>query len=147
MQQPPALARPLAIGVAIVLAVTGAVQWLCGVTLLWMVAVAFAGDIDTYGLDGVIFHALNRFHFRMLDGLVWPVYLVPLAALVFALAMLRRQRWARLGYTAVGVAALVLSAVWLQDTPILWLPVAAYIGLAVGLVWSAASNRWFSYGR
>ena len=54
--------------------VTASLQWICGLSFAWLVATAGAANLALEGSEGSLFHLLNRFHYRMIDGLAWPLY-------------------------------------------------------------------------
>jgi hypothetical protein len=137
--------RPGSVTLAAAMAVTASLQWLCVVSFLWLVVAASSDSLGTVGPDGAVLHMLNRFDYRMVDGLAWPLYLLPVAAALFGFALLGRGRWSRVGFSVAGLAALVWSAWWMSSTILLWVPPAAYIALACALVWTPAANRWFGW--
>ncbi|MCW2804616.1 MAG: hypothetical protein QOF52_2688 [Propionibacteriaceae bacterium] len=141
--QPPQ--RPGTVGLAATLAVTASLQWICVLAFAWLVALAATEELSTSGVDGVIFHMMNRFGYRMIEGLAWPLFGLPLAATVFGLALLGRRPWSRIGFTVAGAAALTWSAWWLQGSLLFWIPVASYILIACVLVWTPTANRWFGW--
>jgi hypothetical protein len=120
-------------------------QWICLLAFAWLVALAATEELSTSGVDGVIFHMMNRFGYRMIEGLAWPLFGLPLAATVFGLALLGRRPWSRIGFTVAGAAALTWSAWWLQGSLLFWIPVASYILIACVLVWTPTANRWFGW--
>lgn len=139
--------RPAVIGLAATLGATASLQWICALSFVWLVATTGANQLGTSGVDGGLFHILNRFNYRMLDGLAWPLYLFPLASLVLSFLLLARRPWARLAYTITGAAALVWSAWWLRNDFVWWLVPAGYIAVAVVVLWTADASRWYRWGR
>jgi hypothetical protein len=127
------------------LAVTASLQWICVLAFAWLVALAATEELSTSGVDGVIFHMMNRFGYRMIEGLAWPLFGLPLASTVFGLALLGRRPWSRIAFTVAGVAAVTWSAWWLQGALLFWIPVASYILIACVLVWTPTANRWFGW--
>lgn len=141
--QPPQ--RPALVTMAATLAVTGSLQFLTGLTLLWLIAVAGNQELGTTGADGVMFHILNRFNDRMLTGLAFPLYLFPLGALALGLLLPTRRPWTRLAFSLLGLAAVAWLA-WLFRYDLEWLILpGAYIAFCVGLVWTSAASRWYSW--
>ena len=137
--------RPAVVGLAATLAATASLQWVCALSFCWLVATAGAAQLGTSGLDGGVYHLLNRFNYRMLDGLAWPLYLFPVASFVLSFLLLARRAWARLAYTATGAAALLWSAWWLRDDFVWWFIPAGYIALAVLVLWTADATRWYRW--
>lgn len=130
---------------ATTLAVTGSLQFLAALTLLWLIAVAGNDELGTSGADGVMFHLLNRFDDRMVDGLAWPLYGFPLAALVLGFLLPTRSPWTRIALSALGLVAVAWLA-WLFRSNVTWLVVpAVYIGFTSGITWTAAASRWYSW--
>jgi len=84
--------RPVFVGMAATMAVTASLQWICALAFLWLVATAGARQLGTSGVDGAIFHLLNRFDDRLLDGLAWPLFGFPLASGVAGLGVSVRCR-------------------------------------------------------
>ena len=107
--------RPAVIALACSLAVVASLLWICGLSLLWVTAVIGTGTFAQIGDNGAVFHILNRFNYRMLDGLAIPLYLFPLASFTTGFLILSRRRWTRTLHTAVGLVALAWAAWWVQD--------------------------------
>ena len=137
--------RPAAITLAATLAVTAALQWVAGLTLLWLVAVAGGRQLGTTGADGVMFHILNRFDARMATGLAWPLYGFPLASLLLGFLLATRASWVRIAMSILGAAAMVWLAWLLRDDLTWWLVPGAYIAVTVALLWTSAANRWYAW--
>lgn len=140
---PPPVLRPAVIGMSATLAVTASLQWICGLSVVWLLAAVGSQSLGTSGLDGMLFHELQRFHYRMIDGLAWPLYLFPLASFVTGLLVLIRRPWARIVHSVVGAGALGWSAWWLRDALVWWIAPAVYVGLACLLLWLPAVGRWY----
>lgn len=145
-QQPPPQ-RPASVGIAATLAVTASLQWICALSFAWLVATAGAQSLQSSGSDGNLFHILNRFHYRMIEGLAWPLYLVPAASLVLGFWILSRKPWTRIAFSSVGVLALAWLAWLLRDHLIWWIVPAAYIATGSALVWTRAASAWYGWGR
>ena len=137
--------RPVGIGLAATLAVTASLQWICGLTLLWLAAAAGADTLSRSGTQGAVFHLLHRFDIRMSDGLAVPLYLLPLASLLTGLLILSQRPWTRIAHTGVGLVALGWSAWWLQDHLEWWAVGALYIVIGCLVLWTPSASRW--YGR
>lgn len=143
---PPAMAmldRPAAVTMAATLAITASVQWVGALSFAWLVAVSARESLATQGPDGALLHFLERFHFRMIDGLAWPLYLFPVVAFVTALMLLSRSRVGRIAFTVTGVAALGWSAWWLRESLQWWAIPAAYLAFVTALAWTPGARRWF----
>ncbi len=139
--------RPAVVGLAATLAATASLQWVCVLSVCWLVATAGAAQLGTTGVDGGLYHLLNRFNYRMLDGLAWPLYLFPVASFVLSFLVLARREWARIAFTVTGAAALVWSAWWLRTDLEWWLIPASYIALAVLVLWTPEATRWYRWNR
>lgn len=141
--QPPE--RPAVVAMAATLAVTASLQFLAALTLLWLIAVAGDDELGTTGADGVMYHMLNRFDDRMVDGLAWPLYGFPLAALVLGFLLPTRRPWTRIAFSALGLVAVAWLA-WLFRSDLVWLVVpGVYIAFSSGIVWMAAASRWYRW--
>ncbi len=143
--RPPVVERPAGIALGATLAVTAGLQWCCGLALVWLTTVAGVAEFDRAGEQGALFHMLNRFNYRMLDGLAWPLFGFPLVSVVTGFLVLRARPWTRLVHSALGLVALAWSGWWLRDHLVWWAVVALYIALAVGVLWTPTASRW--YGR
>lgn len=139
-QVPP---RPGVVTAASSLAVTGSLQWLCGLSLAWVAATAGVEWLGSAGQTGAAYHALNRFHYRLVEGLAVPLYLVPVAALVFGLLLPSRLPWVRLAHTVVGAVALAGSAWMLRAHLLWWILLALYLGVATSIVWTRSATAWY----
>lgn len=136
--------RPAVIGMAATLAVTASLQWICCLSFAWLMAAVGAEGLGTDGIDGALYHTLQRFHYGMIDGLAWPLYLFPTASFVTGFIVLVRRPWARIVHTAVGVAALGWSAWWLYAASLLWwIAPAVYIAVGCLILWLPSVNRWY----
>lgn len=138
--------RPAVVAIAATLAVTAALQFVCGLGLAWVTATVGADQLSTTGSEGGLFHVLQRFNYRMLDGLAWPLFGLPGASIVTGLLLLRRRPWTRLLHTGLGVLALGWSAFWLRDNLLWWLSPALYVVVACLLLWTPAANSWYGAG-
>ncbi len=136
--------RPAVIALGATLAVTASLQWICALGLAWVTATVGAGELSSSGSNGGLFHILERFNYRLLDGLAWPLFLFPLGSLVTGFLVLRQEPWTRIAHTVLGLAALGWSAWWLRDNLAWWASAALYIGTAVAVVWTPAATRWYS---
>jgi len=139
--------RPAVVATASTLAVTASLQWLCGLGFVWLVVVAATANLRTSGLDGAVYHLFNGIHERLLDGLAWPLFGLPLISFVTGFLVLLQRPWARLLHTLVGAAALAWSAWWLRADLTWWLIPAAYITVACLVLWTPAATRWYRAGR
>ena len=131
------------VGLAATLASTASLQWVCALSLCWLVATAGVAQLGTTGVDGGVYHTLNRISYRLREGLAWPLYLFPLASFVLSFLLLTGRAWARLAFSVTGAAALLWSGWWLRNDLIWWLIPAFYIAVATLVLWTADANRWF----
>jgi hypothetical protein len=139
--------RPAVITMAATLAVTGSLQWICGLSFVWLAAIAGADSLGRTGTEGAVFHLLHRFDVRMTDGLAAPLYLFPLAAFFSGFLILWQRPWTRIVHTVIGVAALGWSAWWLQNHLLWWSIVALYILVGCLLLWTPSASRWYQRER
>lgn len=137
--------RPATITLACTLAVLASLQWICGLSLLWVTAAVGTDTFDEAGDNGAVFHILSRFEYRMVDGLAVPLYLFPLASLVTGFLILNRRSWARLAHTLVGAAALGWAAWWLRDDLLWWFSGAWYVVVACLVLWTPAATAWYRW--
>lgn len=136
--------RPAVIAMAATMAVTASLQWICCLTFAWLMAAVGAQSLGTDGLDGGVYHALQRFSYGLIDGLAWPLYLFPTASFITGFLILVRRPWARIVHTLVGAAALGWSAWWLYPVSLLWwIAPAIYIGIACLILWLPGVGRWY----
>jgi hypothetical protein len=136
--------RPVVVGLAVTLAVTGSLLWLCGLSLFGLVALAGTQSMSRAGEDGVVFHTLDEFVLRMGDGLWVPLYGFPVASLVTAFLLLSRRPWSRVAHSAVGVASLGWAGWWLRDSLLTWVVAVVYVGSSVAVLWTPAAGRWLA---
>lgn len=137
--------RPAVIALACTLAVLGSLQWICALSLLWVSATVGTGAFAQLGDTGAVFHILNRFSYRMLDGLAVPLYLFPLASIVTGFLVLSRRPWTRLVHSGVGLAALGWAAWWLQDNLLWWFSAAWYVVVACLVLWTPGATAWYRW--
>jgi hypothetical protein len=137
--------RPAVIALGSSLAVVASLQWICGLSLFWVVATVGTGAFAQIGDNGAVFHILNRFNYRMLDGLALPLYLFPLASFVTGFLVLSRRRWARTVHTALGLVALAWAAWWLRDDLLWWFSAAWYVVVACLVLWTPAATAWYRW--
>ena len=137
--------RPAVIALGSSLAVVASLQWICGLSLFWVAATVGTGAFAQIGDNGAVFHILNRFNSRMLDGLALPLYLFPLASFVTGFLVLSRRRWARAVHTALGLAALAWAAWWLQDSLLWWFSAAWYVVVACLVLWTPGATDWYRW--
>jgi hypothetical protein len=133
------------IALACSLAVVASLLWVCGLSLLWVTAVVGTGTFAQVGDTGAVFHILNRFNYRMLDGLAIPLYLFPLASFTTGFLILSRRRWTRTLHTTVGLAALAWAAWWLQDNLLWWFSAAWYVVVASLVLWTPGATAWYRW--
>ncbi len=140
---PPTRQRPAVIAMAATMTVTASLQWLCALSLAWLVATAGASGLSTTDAEGAVYHMLRRFHLRMIEGLALPLYGFPTLAFFLGFVVLAPRTWARLALTLTGVAALAWSAWWLHDDILWWLPIATYIGIVCLILWTPGASQWY----
>ena len=136
--------RPTLVGLAVTLAVTASMLWVCGLSLFVVVALAGTDAMSAADDTGVVFHTLDSFVLRMGDGLWVPLYGFPVASVVSGFLLLSRRPWARVAHTVVGVATLGWAGFWLRDSPLAWVAVAVYVGLSVAVLWAPSVGRWYA---
>lgn len=137
--------RPAVVALGCTLAVVASLQWICGLSLLWVAAAVGSNTFDAAGDNGAVFHILSRFEYRMIDGLAVPLYLFPLASLVTGFLVLSRRPWARLAHTVVGLAALAWAAWWLQDNLLWWFSAAWYVVVGCLVLWTPGATAWYRW--
>ena len=135
--------RPAVIAMAATMTVTASLQWLCALSLAWLVATAGAAGLSTTDAEGALYHILRRFHLRMIEGLALPLYGFPTLAFFLGFVVLAPRVWARLALTLTGVAALVWSAWWLRNDILWWLPIATYVGIVCLILWTPGATQWY----
>ncbi|HEY0237707.1 MAG TPA: hypothetical protein VGC37_03605 [Friedmanniella sp.] len=136
--------RPAVVGLAVSLAVTASLLWVCGLSLFAVAAMAGTRAMTAAGDDGVVFHTFDEFVLRMGDGLWVPLYGFPVASVVTGFLLLVRRPWARLVHSAVGAAALAWAGWWLRDALLAWVVVVVYVGTAVVVLWAPSMGRWYA---
>jgi len=135
--------RPAVIAMAATMTVTASLQWLCALSLAWLVATAGAAGLSTADTEGAFYHILRRFHLRMIEGLALPLYGFPTLAFFLGFVVLAPRVWARVALTLTGVAALAWSAWWLRNDILWWLPIATYIGIVCLILWTPGATQWY----
>ena len=136
--------RPSLVTLAVTLAVTASLLWVCGLSLFGVVALAGTDALSSAGDDGVVFHTLDQFVLRMGDGLWVPLYGLPLVSIVTGFLLLSGRPWARVAHTAVGLATLGWAGWWLRDSLLAWFAVAVYVGMSVAVLWVPSVGRWYA---
>ena len=136
--------RPAVIALAVTLAVTGSLLWVCGLSLLLLVAVAGTEAMSPIGEDGYVFHTLDEIVLRMGDGLWLPLYGFPVASIVTGFMLLARRPWTRVLHTGVGLTSLGWAGWWLRDSLLAWVVVVVYVGTSVVVLWAPAVGRWYA---
>ena len=137
--------RPAMITLSLVLIVTGSLVWMAALGFVW-IFVYIARDSFSYsGVEGAIYHLLEGFHLRMLQGLAFVLFGAPTAAVVLSFFLLRRARWPRIAISAVGAAGLAVCGVMLAGDLNWMIPGAAYIAFACVILWTPAVTRWCTW--
>lgn len=139
--------RPAVIALASTMAVTASLQWICGLSLLWVTAAVGSSTFDQLSDNGAVFHILRRFEDRMLDGLALPLYLFPLASLVTGFLVLSQRPWTRLVHTVAGLVALGWAGWWLQDNLLWWFSAAWYVVVSCLVLWTPGATAWYHWRR
>lgn len=141
---PGTVQRPALVALAVTLAVTASLMWVCGLSLFGVVALAGTDAMSAVGDDGVVFHTLDQFVLRMGDGLWVPLYGFPVASIATGFLLLTGRPWARVAHSAVGVASLGWAGWWLRDSLLAWVAVAVYVGVSVAVLWAPSVGRWYA---
>lgn len=128
---------------AATMTVTASLQWLCALSMAWLVATAGASGLSTANAEAPLYHLLRRFHLRMIEGLALPLYAFPTLAFFLGFVILAPRLWARWALTLTGVATLAWSAWWLRGDILWWLPIAAYIGIVCLILWTPGATQWY----
>jgi hypothetical protein len=140
---PPRRQRPAVIAMAATMTVTASLQWICLLSLAWLVATAGAASLANTDVEGAIYHMLRRFHLRMIEGLALPLYGFPAVAFLLGLVILAPRAWTRIALTLTGVAGLAWSGWWLRADILWWLPIATYIGIVCLILWTPGATQWY----
>lgn len=135
--------RPAVIAMAATMTVTASLQWLCALSLAWLVATAGASGLSSTNAEAPLFHILRRFHLRMIEGLALPLYAFPTLAFFLGFVILAPRLWTRLALTLTGAAALAWSAWWLRGDILWWLPIATYIAVVCLVLWTPGATQWY----
>lgn len=136
--------RPALVGLAVTLAVTASLLWVCALSLFSVVALVGSQEMAAADDTGVVFHTLDQFVLRMGDGLWVPLYGFPVASVVTGFLLLSRRAWARVLHSVVGLASLAWVGWWLRDSLLAWIAVAVYVGTAVAVLWAPSVGRWYA---
>jgi hypothetical protein len=136
--------RPALVTLALTLAVTASLLWVCAVSLFGVVALAGTQALSSAGDEGVVFHTLDQFVLRMGDGLWVPLYGFPVASVVTGFLLLSGRPWSRAAHSLVGVASLAWAGWWLRDSLLAWVVVALYVGVSVAVLWAPSVGRWYA---
>lgn len=128
---------------AITLAVTGSMVWTTALAMAWLFSRALQQSLNYNSDAGPIYYMVERFHLRMVSGgLAWPLFGFPLAAVVLAFFLLRRRRWPRIVFTALGAVSLLVTTVMMRgDVSVMW-PAIVYIAVCCLLLWIPSVTRW-----
>jgi hypothetical protein len=136
--------RPALVGLAVTLAVTASLLWVCGLSVFSVVALASTQAMEAADDTGVVFHTLDQFVLRMGDGLWVPLFGFPLASVVTGFLLLSRRPWARVVHSVVGLASLAWAGWWLRGSLLAWAAVAVYVGVSVAVLWAPSVGRWYA---
>lgn len=136
--------RPAVIAMSAAMTVTAAALWVCALASAWLLAAVGQSRLQAdQDFDGQVLILLNRFSARLLDGLAIPLFGLPAIAFVAAFLLLSGRRWSQLFYTVLGLASIAWLLWWLQLSLTFAVAPAAYIAIAVAMLWSPAALRWY----
>lgn len=144
-QAPAAPQRPAQVTVAISLGVTGSMVWMTGLAIVWLFAESLRQSLD-YRTEGAIYYMVERFHLKLVEGLVWPLFGFPLAAVVSGFLLLLRRPWPRIVFSALGAVSLLVTVLMMRGNLQLMWPGIVYICFTCLLLWSPGVSRWCSWG-
>lgn len=134
--------RPAMITLSLVLIVTGSLLWMAALGFVWIFVYVARDSFGYTGVEGAIYHMLERFHLRMKEGLAAVLFGGPGLAVVLSFFLLTRRAWPRIAITALGVISVVACGLLLTDALVWLLPGAAYIAFACIILWTPAVSRW-----
>jgi hypothetical protein len=138
--------RPAQVTVAITLGVTGSMVWVTGLALAWLFSQTLQRSLNYNGAAGPFYYMLERFQLRLVDGLAWPLFGFPIAAVVMAFFLLVRRRWPRIVYSVLGAASLLITTLMLHgDVTLVW-PAIGYIAFTCVVLWSPSVTGWIAAG-
>ncbi len=138
--------RPAGITMACTMAVMASLQFICVLGFAWLVA--YVGREQFNPADpgeGPIYHLLNRFQLRLMEGLAWPLFVIPGLTLIVSFLVLIRRGWGRAIFTLLGIASLSWSAWWLRFDLRWWIAPAVYIAFCCVIVWTPSASRWYAW--
>lgn len=137
--------RPVQVTVSITLAVTGSMVWMSGLAMVWLFVVLLRRNLD-YDQPGEspLYYMVERFHLKLLEGLAWPLFGFPLAAVVLAFFLLLRRSWPRIAFSAWGGVSLLVTVVMLRANLTLLLPGIVYIAFTCLILWTPSVSRWYA---
>jgi len=144
MPQPvrPVDQRPAMITVSLVLIITGSLLWMTALGFVWIFAYIARDSFGYSGAEGAIYHMLERFHLRMIEGLAGVLFGAPAAAVVMSFFLLKRAPWPRMVISALGVISIVMAGVLMSDDLVWILPGGAYIAFACLILWTPSVSQW-----
>ncbi|QDP98445.1 hypothetical protein FOE78_23340 [Microlunatus elymi] len=134
--------RPAMITLSLVMIITGSLLWMAALGFTWIFAYVARGSFAYGGAEGAIYHMLESFHLRMINGLAAVLFGAPAVAVVMSFFLLKRAPWPRIVISAVGVVSIVLAGALLSNELIWILPGAAYIAFACLILWTPAVSQW-----
>ncbi len=140
---PPApMPRPPMVTLSVVVIITGSLLWMTALGFVWIFVYVARDSFGYAGAEGAIYHMLERFHLRMIEGLAAVLFGAPGIAVVLSFFLLLRRSWPRIAISVLGVLTVAVVAVLLSDSLMWVLPGAAYIAFACLILWTPAVSRW-----
>lgn len=132
---------------SLVLIVTGSLLWMAALGFVWIFVYVARDSFGYSGVEGAIYHMLERFHLRMLEGLAVVLFGAPGLAVILSFFLLRPTAWPRIAVSALGVISVVVCGLMLPGDLNWLIPGAAYIAFACVILWTPAVSRWVRAGR
>lgn len=132
------------VGMSTMMAVTAAMLFMSALGFLWMLAWAGNESLD-YNTEGGLYYIMERFHLRLAQGLWVPLFAFPTAAIALGFCLLGRRHWARIAYSALGLAAVGWLVITWSDQPGYLAAPIVYIAFCAGIVWVPTVSRWLSW--
>jgi hypothetical protein len=116
--------------------------WITGLALAWLFSQSLQRSLNYNSAAGPFYYMLERFQLRLVDGLAWPLFGFPIAAVVLAFFLLVRRRWPRILFSGLGAASLLTTTLMLGgDIALMW-PAIGYIAFTCLVLWSPSVTGW-----
>jgi hypothetical protein len=141
-----AVPRPPMVTLSMVLIIAGSLLWMTALGFIWIFVYVARDSFGYAGAEGAIYHMLERFHLRMIEGLAAVLFGAPSIAVVLSFFLLLRRSWPRIAISVLGVVTIVVTAVVLSGSLLWVLPGGAYIAFACLILWTPAVSRWCATG-